>query len=133
MLTSTLTPAEARERVSTIEHRGRSVLYIDYRDTTGDAMNTILDEAVRRMRASSGGLLTLDDFRGASATRTYMPRVRESSAVLKAKRVRAAALGITGAKSTILRMYNLFSSDKVVPFDGMNEALDYLTKEERRS
>ena len=39
-----------------------------------------------------------------------------------------AAIGVSGLKKILLQGYNLVVKDKIVPFNTMDEALNYLTR-----
>ncbi|MBD3260921.1 MAG: hypothetical protein GF334_04465 [Candidatus Altiarchaeales archaeon] len=125
----TLTPEEIASRVRFIEHKGIRILYIDSKDCSWGNMIAVLEEAMKYFRRYHN-LRTLDDFRGAFATKEYIELAKKyGKELISKRRSKAAAIGIVGIKKILLDAYNAFTSDKLVVHKTMEEALDYLAKD----
>jgi hypothetical protein len=119
--------------VSYIQHKGKTILYVDYRNMTGEQTKEaieILEEEARELRTWSQKGLVLTDFRNAKASQEYMTHAKKLGKEVFADKIqKSAALGITGVKSILLQAYNAFSKDKIVPFDSEEEAKEWLVKD----
>ena len=84
-------------------------------------------EAARVFSDQSDKVLSLIDLTGAYASKEFIDESKKLSiAVFRGKTNKAAAIGVNGVKRIILKSYNAFSTDKIKPFDSMDEALQYL-------
>jgi hypothetical protein len=119
--------------VSYIQYKGKTILYVDYRNMTGDQTKeaiAILEEEAREMRTWTHRGLILTDFRNAKASQEYMAHAKKLGKEVFAEKIqKSAALGITGVKNILLQAYNAFSKDKIVPFDSEEEAKEWLIKD----
>lgn len=113
---------------SIITHKGKKILYSDYRDLTNQAdLINVLKEAVEITKSSAGMILRLDDFRGTGVGQEYMASAKVyGKEVLTAKTTKVAVLGITGLKRILMKAYVTFSGEKLAPFNTEEEAKDYL-------
>lgn len=114
---------------SWIDHAGQRILYVDYRgQTTAEASIGILEEERAILLGSSGAVLVLADFEGATATPEYMSRLQEvGKSVRNEKVAKTAALGITGLKAVLLDSYMRLTGDtRVKAFDSRSDALEWL-------
>lgn len=119
--------------VSYIQYKGKTILYVDYRNMTGDQTKeaiAILEEEAREMRTWTQKGLILTDFRNAKASSEYMAHAKKLGKEVFADKIqKSAALGITGVKSILLQAYNAFTKDKIIPFDTEEEAKEWLIKD----
>lgn len=113
-----------------IQHKGKNVLYVNYSECKNkEEMLALLEEMGELCRKSSGNLLTVDDFTGQYGTREFVARAKELGSIFREKRKKGAVLGITGVKKVLLDAYNLFTSDKMIPFDDKQKALDFVVSD----
>tara|TARA_Y100001949_G_C15783468_1_gene241691 strand:+ start:57 stop:416 length:360 start_codon:yes stop_codon:yes gene_type:complete len=117
--------------VSTINYKNKRIVFIDYTDCkTKEEMIATLREAAELFKASPEKVLSLSDFTDAFGSKEFMDESKRLSVeVLRAKTEKAALLGITGIKKVLLKGFNAFSTNKLVPFDTKEEALEYLVSE----
>lgn len=93
-------------------------------------MIATIQEAAVLFRESPQKVLSLSDFTGAFGSKEFMDESKRLSVeVLRAKTAKAAVVGITGIKKVLLKSFNAFTVNKLIPFDTKEEALDYLIAE----
>jgi hypothetical protein len=112
--------------VSWIEHKGKRILYADYRNQMGPAMVQTLELEIAEIRKHGKGALLLGDFRGSSTNDDFMTKAKGYGKELRDLSHRSAALGISGVKKILLGAYNAFSGDKIRAFDTEEEAKAHL-------
>jgi hypothetical protein len=112
--------------VSWVEHKGKKILYADYRNQSGPAMMLTLEAELIEIRKHGKGVLLLADFRGATTNDDFMTKAKAAGKELRELSHRSAALGITGVKKILLAAYNTFSGDKIKAFDTEDEAKAHL-------
>jgi hypothetical protein len=111
-----------------IEYEGVSILYMDYRSCKSkEETIKMLEEAADIFRTSDKDILSLDNYEGGYASGEFMDRAKQLADVFSAKRKKGAAVGVHGLKNMLLRTYNIFAKDKIMPFSTEEEALKYLT------
>lgn len=116
--------------VSYITHRGKKVLFIEYKEckTVQDTLN-VLDEIKEEFFKTSGMWLTLHDLSNGYGSNEFMRRANQyAKDYYNTRPAKNAAIGVSGLKKVLLQGYNLVVKDKIVPFNTMEEALNYLTK-----
>jgi hypothetical protein len=116
--------------VSYILHKNKKILFIEYKEckTVQDTLH-VLDEIKDEFFKTSGVWLTLHDFAGGYGSAEFMKRANYyAKEYYNSRPSRNAAIGVYGLKKVLLQGYNLVVKDKVVPFDTLEEALNYLTK-----
>lgn len=112
-------------------HNGKKVMVIDYTKCKNveDTLK-VLDLVRMEYLKTEEKLLTVNNFEGAFGSTEYMKKASEyGKEVFNDRTSKNAAIGITGIKKILLQGYNMVVKDKVVPFDTMEEALDYLTSD----
>ncbi|HNW51794.1 MAG TPA: hypothetical protein PKH79_11975 [Prolixibacteraceae bacterium] len=116
--------------VSYITHNGKKVLYIDYTKSKNiDDTLAVLDEVKAEFYKTSGVWLTINDFRGGYGSTEYMKKASQYAREhFNSRPSKNTAIGVTGLKKVLLQAYNTVVKDPVVPFDTLEEALNYLTK-----
>jgi len=116
--------------INWMEHKGKKILYIDYSNQTKEDTIKMLDDVKEVFLKLDEKVLVLDNFEGCFASDEFMKKAKEyGKEYFAPKKKKAAALGINGIKKILLSAFNTFSSDKLVPFDTKEEALEYLVKE----
>jgi hypothetical protein len=116
--------------VSYITHRNKQVLLIEYKEckTIADTL-IVLDEIKDEFLKTTGIWLTLHDFSSAYGSTEFMNKANQyAKQYFNSRPSKNATFGLKGIKKVLLQGYNLVVKDKIVPFDSMEEALDYLTK-----
>jgi hypothetical protein len=115
--------------VSWIEHRGRHILYVDYRNLgTTECVDT-LHEHVAAMDATPAAVLTLVDARGAVFGSEFMDAAKAAGPRNTPRTLKRAIVGAEGFKKVLLMFFNQAAAPVPMrPFVTMEEALDYLTE-----
>lgn len=112
------------------EYNGKEIMIVRFsKAKSTEEMLEALEEIANVMKASDKKLLTLADANGITVGNKFMKRSQElSKEVFEEKREKGAIIGISGMKALMLKAYNLFSKDKLVPFSTEEAALEYLVK-----
>lgn len=112
------------------DYKGKEILFIRFSNTKStEEMLDALEESASFMKDSEHKVLTLVDANGITVGNKFMKRSQElSKEVFEEKREKGAIIGISGIKVLMLKAYNLFSKDKLVPFSSEEAALEYLVK-----
>jgi hypothetical protein len=115
--------------VSWIEHHGRRILYVDYRNLgTTECVDT-LHEHVAAMDATSVPVLTLVDARGAVFGSEFMEAAKAVGPRNTARTLKRAIVGAEGFKKVLLMFFNQVAAPvPMEPFATMEEALAYLAE-----
>jgi hypothetical protein len=116
--------------ISWIEHKGKKILYIDYRGSKNDdELLKILQEQIKIVQSSSSKVLTLSNFTNVFLSSKFMDEVKKAGKEIGTIKIeRTALIGIEGIKNILLSSYLLFTGDKnTKSFGSENEAKDWLT------
>ncbi|MDB4835391.1 hypothetical protein OAH12_02270 [Cyclobacteriaceae bacterium] len=112
-----------------IEHKGKQILYVDYRMLSPKKTMELIYEAAEISRKSEGGVLVVSNFEKVAITCQIMEEAKVlGKEVFKDKTAKSAVLGVTGMKRILLSIYCQFTKDKVVAFGSLEKAVDYLVK-----
>ena len=113
-----------------IEHNGKRILYIDFRNKNGDQNVATLEEVANEMRLWSQKGLTLSDFRNSTGSPAYMARIKQLGVeVFIPKTIKNAAIGLTGLQKVLLNAFNTFCKTSAHAFDNEEEAKEWLIKD----
>ena len=114
--------------VKQIEHKGKTIVYIDYRGMTKlEEQLQNLDEMTEIVKTVKPPILTIANFEGVSGGNEFMDRVKDWGKEHQSLMGRQAVLGITGLKNILFQGYLRFTGDKnMKAFDSEVEALDWL-------
>ena len=117
--------------VKQVEHKGKTIVYIDYRGLTKiEQQIQNLDDVTKIVKTAKPPVLSLANFEGISVGNDYMARVKAWGKEHQAKMGRQALLGVTGLKSILLHGYLTFTGEKnMKAFDSEAEAMDWLVEE----
>ena len=116
--------------VKYIQYKGKTILYIDYRNMTGNEGIATLHEEEKEVRTWTQPGLVLNDFRNSKATSEFMAEAKRlGKELFSAMEKKTAAIGVTGIQNILLQAYNAFSKDKLVPFATEEEAKEWLIKD----
>ena len=115
--------------LSYITHKGKRILFVDYTHCkTVDEMVKVLDDVKKEYEKSPGNILAINDFNGTFGSSEFLNAAKKHKQLFDGKTHRSAVLGITGIKKILLNGYNAFITNKQMPFDTKEEALEYLVK-----
>ncbi|HBH47012.1 MAG TPA: hypothetical protein DDX98_00125 [Bacteroidales bacterium] len=114
--------------VSKIFHKGKEIVYIYYRGLQEQAMIEAVKKAESILLLENKPQLVLANLSNAFATPGFMEVNNTVSKNIKHLIEKGAVVGITGAKSILLKGYNLIIGGKMNPFSTEEEAKDYLVK-----
>jgi len=115
--------------VSKIPHKGKQILYIDYQGCKSeDEMIEILKEAQQIIIKENKPYLQLTNITNAFATANYMKKAKEVAKDTPKLATKRAIVGINSpGRKVLLQAYNfILGKDKMVPFDDLEKAKDYL-------
>ena len=113
---------------SWIEHRGRQILFFDYRDQKSDEeMIATLEAGSAMMQPLRRALLLYNDFEGSVIGSAYMKRVKEVGRMNKLLIGRSALTGISGLKVIFFNAYLRATGERNTrAFQTRDQALDFL-------
>jgi hypothetical protein len=115
--------------VSTIEHRGHRILYVDYRNLGEPECVQTLREHAAVVEAAPAPVLTLVDARGAVFGGEFIRAAKVAEPRNTSWTVKRAAIGVEGVKEMMLAFFNASASPAPIrPFATLDEALAYLTE-----
>lgn len=109
-----------------IHYKGREIIYVDYRGQTEDEMLRTASDLREWLLATNKEHLRLINITEAFATPKFTEFIRKLGKETKHIPVRAAIVGITGAKKVLLLGYNRILGGKMKPFDNEQDAKEYL-------
>ena len=115
-----------------IDHRGKKVLYIDYRDRkTQPEMLQLLEDQANWMKISPAGIFVLSNVPGTTISSEFMNKSRQfGKDVFMHKTKKSAVVGITGIKAVFMQGYQIFTgAQKSRSFQTEGEALDWLVQD----
>lgn len=116
--------------VKWVEHKGKRILYVDFRGLEEDQMIAQLDVLAKEIANSRGELRVLNNFEGARPTTKFMSRAKQTGKERVGTKVaKSAAVGITGVKEVLLVGYNKFTGRNLMSFKTEKEAMDWLAKD----
>lgn len=116
---------------SWIEHKGKRILFVDYRGCTDEEESLkILREEIEIDRQNPAGIRMLVDYTGATASPGYMAEVKQSGKEIRNNKVeKIAVLGIEGLKKVLFAGYLSFTRNKNIrAFENDIEAKAWLVE-----
>lgn len=111
-----------------ITYKGKEIVYVDYREQTEDEMLETASDLRNLLLAEQKAHLRLVNINNAFATPKFTTFIRELGKETKHIPVKAAIVGITGAKKVLLHGYNRILGGSMRPFDDEESAKEYLIK-----
>ncbi len=110
-----------------VEHRGKRILYVDFRRLTLEQMLATLEEEARQMLTRPGRCLRLINLQDVPIPPEFVARARElSKRVFHPKGGKGAVLGVEPRHRLLLDAYNIYTGTPLTPFATEPEALDWL-------
>jgi hypothetical protein len=115
---------------SWIEHRGRQVLFFDYRDQRSDeALIATLEAGSAMMQPLRRPALLYNDFEGSVVGSAFMRRVKAVGRMNARLIGRSALTGVSGLKIVFLNAYLRATGERSTrAFRTREEALDFLVE-----
>jgi hypothetical protein len=115
------------ERVQFIEHKGKSILHLDFSGCTAAEVLTVIEQSKAVIATQHhGSLLTLTDVTNASFNNQVSESMKKFVQHNKPYVAAAAVVGVTGLKQIILNAVMRFSRRHLHAFDSMDRAKDWL-------
>jgi hypothetical protein len=115
-----------------IEHKGKRILYVDYRNLRPDGILPLMKESDDMVRASPTKLLYLGNIEGAVVSREVMGQLKHyADKSIRQKYERLAVVGVSGVKGVLFKAFVTMldkSSVQVKSFKTENEALEWLVE-----
>lgn len=118
------------ERINMIDHNGKEILHLDFSNCTVSEVLAIVEDAKRLIsKLPAGSVLTLTDVTNThfdeNVSRAMKDFVAHNKPFVKA----SAVVGITGLKKIIFEAVMAFSKRKLSPFQNIEDAKDWLSKQ----
>jgi hypothetical protein len=115
---------------SWIEHRGRKVLFFDYRNQkTDQELIATLEAGSAMMQPLAAPALLYNDFEGSVIGSAYMKRVKQVGRNNQRLIGRSALIGISGLKTIFFNAYLRATGERHTrAFRTRDEALDFLVE-----
>lgn len=112
-----------------IEHKGKRILWVKYGGLKPPEMLELIRTATQMiLNEKSDQLLTLSDLTDCFVNKDFTELSKEQGAISLPLTKKAAIVGVGGLKSILLKGVNAFTANPRVPFDTVEEALDWLAK-----
>ncbi len=112
-----------------IEHKGKKILFIDFRDKNGDENVPTLNAVAEEMKKWKGKGLTLSDFRNSKASPAYMASIKQlGTEIFIPMTIKNAAIGLNPVQKILLTAFNAFCKTDGRAFDTEEEAKEWLVK-----
>lgn len=113
--------------VSWVQHKGKQILYVDFRGLRDQSVVETIEEEARQIAASPNKVLVLANVEGASiASMEKLKQIGKEGVAPKI--ARSALVGVTGLKEILLRGYNTFTGSSARSFPNEAAALDWLAE-----
>jgi len=112
--------------VKKIHHKGKEIIYVNYVGETEDEMLQTAENLRDILITDQKPHLRLVNITDAFATTKFTAYIRQLGKDTKDIPVKAAIVGITGAKKVLLMGYNRILGGAMRPFDDEEAAKDYL-------
>jgi hypothetical protein len=113
-------------RHSIITHKGREILYVDYRGMKEQDILEEMDKATEFALKENRPLLRLSNMTDVYAVPSVVDKAKASGKRTKHLTIKRAAVGITGAKKVLFNAFNRVSGNNARAFDDVEEAKDWL-------
>lgn len=115
------------ERLRFIEHKGHSILFIDFRGCESKDMLMLLDQVRSTVEGHAAkSLLILSDFAGAHFDRQVATRAKEVLVLDRPYVKKSAWIGTESVPHVYYENFKSFSQRELPVFQSREEALDWL-------
>lgn len=115
-------------KIEHIVYKGKKILVINFFECqTHNEMVEIIQNLEKEYNKSIEPILTLEDYTDAHVSSEFMAEAKRlGKDLFSKKRTKGAVLGIQGIKKLLLKSYNSYTGENLIPFDSKEEALEYL-------
>ena len=113
-----------------MSHKGKKIFYADYSHMNLEELKAevaSVEPVLCSMPMDS--VLSLADVRGTYGTRDVMDVIKELTSKTNTHVHRRAVIGIVGVQKVLLKALNRFSNQETIPFDTVDDALDWLAED----
>ncbi len=118
------------ERLRFIQHKGHSILFIDFRSCESKEMLALLDQIKSTVeRQAPKSLLILSDFAGAHFDKQVATRAKEVLVLDRPYVKKSAWIGTDSVPHVYYENFKSFSQRELPSFKSREEALDWLVAE----
>ena len=112
--------------IQRISYKGKEIIYVDYRGLNEDEMLSLAGSLRQFLMKEPEHHLRLVNISKTPATRKFTAYIRQLGNDTKHLQVKAAIVGITGAKKVLLTGYNRLLGGAMRPFEDETTAKEYL-------
>lgn len=120
------------KRIYPVEHKGRMLMYTDWMNLTEEEefITAIWETSNYLVERGEKDLLEVIDLRGAFFSLDIFTELKKAAAVTRPFNKKKAVVGdFSESRLLMLKFLNSFSRDKIVAFNGLEEAKDWLIKD----
>lgn len=119
------------DRVRFITHKGKQVLFLDYRNATEKQALDLVKERIRVVASQpKHSVLSVADLTGADLTKKVVEEIKAATVLDRPYVRRAALVGVDTIPKGLVDAVAIFSQRQWAQFKTMEEALDWVTEEE---
>jgi hypothetical protein len=113
-----------------ITHKGKKVFYVDFAKIEIDELKEEVKFVEKELCAMpKNSALSMADVRDSFGTNEAMEIIQGLTSKTKQHVRKRAVIGVTGVKKILLKALNQVTGQTSVPFDSLEEALDWLVKD----
>lgn len=112
--------------IQKIAYKNKEIIYVDYRGLNEDQMLELANSLRNYLLSNPAFHLRLVNITDTPATRKFTTFIRQLGRETKHIEVKAAIVGITGAKKVLLSSYNKLLGGSMRPFEDEETAKEYL-------
>ncbi len=118
-------------QINYIKENGKDIIHSDLRDTKDADMVQIINDETARILERNERFRIIVDVTDSFTTPKFMKAAYQFAGSSKHLMIKGAVLGISGVKKVLLRGYNRIAAPHILePFDTMEEAIAYVTRED---
>lgn len=113
-----------------ITHKGKKIFYADYSNFKLEGLKEETAEVAPVLcKEPLNSVLVLTDVRGTYGTPDIVEHLKKLASKTQPHVHKRAVIGVTGVQTILLKAINKFSGKETVPFDTVEEGLDWLVGE----
>jgi hypothetical protein len=113
-----------------VEHKGRKILYVDYRELGSQGILLLINESFTEVLASPRPVRLLGNIGDAGVSPAVMREMKKlGGTILRQKLEKTAVVGVTGVMNVFFNAYvAVAGKDTVRKFETEKQALDWLAE-----
>ncbi|WP_462248632.1 hypothetical protein [Ekhidna sp.] len=112
--------------IATINHQGKEILYIDYRNLGDDEMIDTINQMREKVLALNKPHLRLVNVSGTNASARFRTQMRQIGKEIGHIPSKVAIVGVPTSKRVVINAYNVMIGGKMKLFDNEEDAKVYL-------